>query len=142
MSTPQVDFYVLAGADPAQRDLFACRLAEKAFRLGHRIHLHVTDEQAARSLDELLWNFSDASFLPHALVGEAGNVAVRVGWRQAGAEGDLLINLDLAVPAFFDRFPRVAEIVVQEERIYRASRVHFRHYRERGIAPTTHDLRR
>jgi DNA polymerase-3 subunit chi len=142
MSAPQVDFYVLASADPAQRDLFACRLTEKAFRLGHRVHLHVADEQAARALDDLLWDFSPTGFVPHALAGDATDVAVRIGWQEAGATGDLLINLDLTVPAFFDRFARVAEIVVQEERIHRASRAHFRHYRDHGLEPTTHDLRK
>lgn len=142
MSGPQVDFYVLAGGDPAQRDLFACRLAEKAFRLGHRIHLHTGDADAARRLDALLWDFSPTGFVPHALAGEEGDVPVRIGWGGSDTSGDLLINLDLAVPRFFDRFPRVAEIVVQEEAIQRATRAHFRYYRERGIEPTTHDLRK
>jgi DNA polymerase-3 subunit chi len=142
MSTPQIDFYVLPERDPAQRALFACRLAEKAFRLGHRVHLHTAGAAEAQTLDELLWNFHPASFVPHALSGAEGDVPVRIGWGGAQAGGDLLINLDLAVPPFFDRFPRVAEIVVQSDAVQRALRDHFRLYRERGLEPQTRDLRK
>ena len=52
-ASPQIDFYLLAGSDIAQRAQFACRLTEKAFKLGHRVHIHTDDEAAATELDAL-----------------------------------------------------------------------------------------
>ena len=46
----RVDFYVLAAADATARLRFACRLAEKAYRLGHRVHLHAGSPGQAAAL--------------------------------------------------------------------------------------------
>ncbi len=140
-SAPQIDFYLLAGSDVAQRAQFACRLAEKAFRLGHRIHIHTDDETAATELDALLWRFQPTAFVPHAIGPDAQSDVV-IDWRTpADNDGDLLINLTLTVPPFFAAFRRVAEIVVDSDALQRALRSNFRHYRDRGLTPTTHDLR-
>ena len=42
----QVDFYILPSADPLARLDFACKLTEKAWRMGHRIYLHCSDAAA------------------------------------------------------------------------------------------------
>ena len=62
----KVDFYLL-GAGHNSHALFACRLAEKVWRLGHRVYLLAADPPAANELDDLLWTFSQGSFVPHAL---------------------------------------------------------------------------
>ncbi len=140
-STPQIDFYLLAGSDIAQRAQFACRLVEKAFRLGHRIHIHIDNEAAATELDDLLWRFQPTAFVPHSIGAAAGSDVV-IDWRKPTADdGDLLINLTLTVPPFFAAFQRVAEIVVDSDALQRALRSNFRHYRDRGLTPNTHDLR-
>ena len=62
----KVDFYLLGeGADSRER--IACRLAEKAWRLGNRVYVLAPDQAAAQALDELLWTFSQGSFVPHAV---------------------------------------------------------------------------
>jgi DNA polymerase-3 subunit chi len=138
---PQVDFYLLAGSDLAQRAQFACRLAEKAFRLGHRIHIHTDDEAAAVELDALLWQFQPTAFVPHTIGADAASDVI-IDWRAPTSDdGDLLINLTLTVPPFFAAFQRVAEIVVDSDALQRALRSNFRHYRDRGLTLATHDLR-
>ena len=64
----KVDFYLVD--EPGEPALlrFACRLTQKIFSLGHQIHIHAESGRQARQLDELLWSFSDLSFLPHRLV--------------------------------------------------------------------------
>lgn len=136
----QIDFYLLGGSDIAQRALFACRLTEKAFKLGHRVHLHMEDESAATELDALLWSFQPTAFVPHTLGSDTPSDVV-VDWRAPAGDGDLLINLTLTVPTFFTRFKRVAEIVVDSDALQRPLRSNFRVYRDRGLTPTTHDLR-
>lgn len=64
---PRVDFYVLQNTVPEERLLFASRLAEKAYTLGHPIYFHCPSRSMARYLDDLLWAYRKNSFLPHAL---------------------------------------------------------------------------
>ncbi len=62
----QVDFYILDEKAPRSRALFACRLTEKAFSLGHRVYVHAGTEGAARELDDLMWTFQSAASCPTA----------------------------------------------------------------------------
>lgn len=137
----EIDFYVLASQEPGQRERLACRIAEKAWLLGHEVFVHAADDAGARRLDELLWTFRDGSFVPHALAANGGPAPVRIGaGREPEAPAHLLINLDPNVPPFFSRFERVAEIVSEEAVVREAGRERFRFYRDRGYSLRTHKL--
>lgn len=143
----RVDFYVLSHGSEQQRAVFACRLAEKALRLGHGIYVHTTSPAATARLDELMWTFRDGSFLPHLPAEEAGSAdpsgrtPVLLGHEDAPADHtDLLINLSAEVPLFFSRFERVAEIVSGENEDRALARDRFRFYRDRGYSLQTHRL--
>ncbi len=137
----RVDFYVLPQEDPGERQLFACRLAEKAFREGHRIYLHTGDEAAARQLDELLWGFRRQSFLPHGLLGSEDAEHLAIGWgADPGEHHDVMINLALAVPDFVGRFERVLEIVVQDPAIREPLRDSWKRYKHFGYPIEKRDL--
>ena len=41
------------------------RLLEKAYAAGHRILVHCADAEQLKRLDQQLWTYDDASFLPH-----------------------------------------------------------------------------
>ena len=58
----QINFYALSSTDQNSRQQFACRLADKAVRLGHRVFLQVDSPEQARQMDALLWQFKPASF--------------------------------------------------------------------------------
>ncbi|HEX7048291.1 MAG TPA: DNA polymerase III subunit chi [Gammaproteobacteria bacterium] len=137
----EIDFYVLASATPGKRDALACRIAEKAVGLGHRVFVQARDAAHARALDDLLWTFRDGSFLPHSLGVDDADAPVIIS---AGEEpaGDLqvMINLSNTVPAFFSRFERVAELVDEEPAVRDAGRERFRFYRDRGYSLRTHKL--
>src|SRR3569832_2056639 len=66
----RVDFYILPDASTDGRERLACRLADKAYRLGHEVYIHARDRQHAARLDELLWTFRAGSFVPHQRVDE------------------------------------------------------------------------
>ncbi|MNC96157.1 DNA polymerase III subunit chi [compost metagenome] len=53
---------------------------------------------------------------------------------------DVLLNLADEVPAFFDRFERVLEIVAGDAAARGQSRQRFKFYRDAGLAPETHRL--
>ncbi len=137
----RVGFYVVQAAESGQRLQVAARLADKAYAQGHQIYINAVDKAQAQALDELLWSFRPASFIPHALTGEPHAEHVAIGWGQdPGKHSDLLINLQLEIPAFFSRFARVAEVVTQDEDSLAALRNSWRFYQQRGYQLEKHDL--
>ena len=143
MPMSKVDFYILPSASPAARLDFACKLCEKAWRLGHQVYLHCNDAAQRDELDARLWAFKGEAFVPHGHAEEnpGGMVVLGLG-DDPGAYQDLLINLDLKVPAFAARFARIAEVVVEDPAIRQATRDSFRFYREQGYALQDHRLQR
>lgn len=137
----QVDFYVLRQGGEQARQVFACKLAEKAYRLEHRVHIETTDQTAAEQLDQLLWTFRDGSFVPHCILGSSNNDApVTIGFGGNAAGSDLLINLADDIPSGADSFPRVAELVSSDEDSKQVSRKRFAAYRDQGHEINTHKL--
>lgn len=136
----RIDFYILQDVDLSAAARFACRLAAKALAGGHSVHLHVSDERAAAELDELLWDYPEHRFLPHGIqqtpAGQAAPVVV--GWQPPDDADGVLVNLSAEIPTFFGRFPRVAEIVVGENRDVGRDRYKF--YRDRGYPLFHHEL--
>ena len=136
-----VGFYVVQSAAPGERLRVAARLADKAFQRGHRIFINANDEAQAHALNDLLWSFRPASFLPHGLQGQEHSEAIAIGWGQEPEKhNDLLINLQLTIPPFFSRFQRVAEVVTQEPASLTALRASWKFYQERGYQLEKHDL--
>lgn len=139
----RVDFYILPDAAPDGRERLACRLADKAFRLGHEVYIHARSREQAAALDNLLWTFRAGSFIPHCRVGDGSveSVPVLIGHEEVPAHcHTLLINVAQEVPSFFSRFERVMETVDQDEENKRHGRERFRFYRDRGYALETHTL--
>ena len=147
--TERVDFYVLKGAAAKQRWTFACRLTEKAYLRDLNIVIANDTLADARSLDELLWTFSERSFVPHEVCPDEHSMdpATRVhllalrsstSWPMPGA--DLLVNLTDRLPDGWERFPRIAEIIDGDEERRRLGRERFKTYRELKVALETHQL--
>ena len=138
-----VDFYVLPSPEPSARLDFACKLTEKAWRLGHRVYLHCSDAAQRDDLDARLWRFKGESFVPHSPTEQEPDGCIVLGLGDdPGQHQDLLVNLDQRIPAFFSRFARVAEVVVDDPSMRQAARESFRFYREQGYPLQNHRLQR
>ena len=127
----------------AARERFACRIAEKAFGLGQRLHLLVGDPGTAERIDELLWTFRAGSFLPHVIdpAGSNPDTPITVGAAEPPTlAGQVLINLQDDVPGCYARFERVVEIVTADASSRQAGRRRFSFYRDNGHPPQTHQL--
>lgn len=135
----QVDFYILAAGDCAR---FACRLTEKAFRAGYRVHINSATSEQAEQLDNLLWSFRPGSFIPHRRCGLGDDeVPVLIGCgSEPETETDLLINLAGETPPFFSRFQRLAEIVDPDPQCRELGRQRYRFYQERGYPLAHHRI--
>jgi DNA polymerase-3 subunit chi len=143
--TTQVDFYLLSDSEPRAALKTACRLAEKAFDQGFKVVLRTDSSAATAQLDDLLWTFSDSSFVPHcvwpgdpALVAET---AVLVASSSGPAtHRDVLINLAPRAPEDGAAFGRVLEIVAADEDAKKLARGRWRSYRDAGLDPKSHTL--
>jgi DNA polymerase-3 subunit chi len=138
----RVDFYILAQAGESARHVFACRLAEKAYRLQNTVHIRTGDPDLAATIDELLWTFRDGSFVPHEIIGTQAAIEapVTVGSGIVPVGCDLLINLSREIPVDAASFPRIAEIVSSDEDSRVRSRQRFAAYREQGHTMDTHTI--
>jgi DNA polymerase-3 subunit chi len=137
----EATFYIFQQGTPAERPVYACRLAETAYSQGHAVYLNTPSEAAARALDELLWSFCPHSFLPHGLIGSADAERIGIGWgADPGGHHDVMINLDLQVPEFVGRFQRALEIVVPAPEIREPLRSSWRRYQHYGYPIVSHEL--
>lgn len=140
----KIDFYILRGRGELERQQFACKLAEKAYRLENSVHIQVADQASEKKLDELLWTFRDGSFVPHEVLASNGAAAptpVTIGCDKLPENGpDLLINLGNSIPDNATAFPRVAEVVTSDDDSLAQSRQRFVAYRDNGHTLDTHKL--
>ena len=142
----QVDFYILGKDSVSALLKTACRIAEKAMKQQQHIYVNAQSEAQARNLDDLLWTFSQGSFIPHRLVeiGDAQNATepVIVGFGDVPKDDNwqLIINLADTVPEFFSRYERVIEIVDANLERRAQGRERYRFYKERGYQLNTHNI--
>jgi DNA polymerase-3 subunit chi len=142
--TERVDFYVLKSASARQRWAFACRLIEKAYLKDLKIVI-VSDTLAdAQALDELLWTFNERSFIPHKVCVDEQSVdpatAVHLTVETAIPTADLLVNLAQRLPAEFQRYSRIAEVIDADEERRRQGRERFKAYRDLKLPLETHQI--
>jgi DNA polymerase III subunit chi len=139
--SPSIAFHFNAPAKVA----YACRLLRKAVGSGSSVAV-LADEAMLRKLDEALWTFSALDFVPHQISTEAAlaDSATPV-WlcesAQAGQGRQVLVNLTAQVPAGFEQFERVIEVVSLDEADRQAARSRWKHYTERGYEIVRHDLK-
>ena len=134
----RIDFYILPDVDIDAKFRFACRLAHRAIADGGQAHVRTASAEATAILDALMWSYPEGRFLAHSTATDDGAL-VRIGHEEPPAGPDeLLINLGDDVPAFFDRFSRVCEVVPGPEVV--AGRARYSQYRRRGFPLHHHEL--
>lgn len=137
----RIDFYILPDQDTDAAERFACLVSLRGLNSGLPVHIHTPSEEVAERLDALLWDYPKRRFIPHALAnGDTLDTPVHIGWQPPKHTQGLLINLSQEIPAFFGRFDRVAEIVVDVEGVKEAGRERYRQYRHKGFPINNHQL--
>lgn len=142
----RVDFYVLTNNVAEGKLRFTCRLVHKIYTLGKSAYIHAASEDQAQRLDDLMWTFDQSSFVPHRRHADRDKdepqAPIMIG-HEAPSEirsADVLISLLESVPAYADRFDRVAELVDNDPQEKQSARERFRQYRERGFELETHQV--
>jgi len=140
----RIDFYILPGSNPHDRLVFACKLTEKVWRQGMKVHIHTASDAETDRLDKLLWTFRQGSFIPHqkttASAAEREDINVLIGGVAPSDFRDLLVNLSLDLPPAFAEYQRVAELVDGETTVRTEGRKRYAAYKQQGHDLETHKL--
>lgn len=137
----QVSFYT----GVPERLAYLCRLLRKAQQSGACIGVCGPGALLDR-LDAALWNFEPTEFVPHLRL-RAGRAPeprlaetpiLLVEHSADLPHREVLLNLSLDMPAGFEQFQRVLEVVSQDAEQMQAGRQRFRQYKELGHKVSHH----
>lgn len=125
---------------------YTCRLLRKA--LGRYAKVVVSgDGDVLGRLDTSLWTFAAQSFVPHCW-SDADKTMLRASPVVLGTADSalppapLLVRLNGTAAAEFDRFPKIIEVVGQNEPALREARGRWKYYLAQGHSVTHHDIGR
>ena len=124
----RVDFYIL----PEQRTLehFVCSIAEEYFRQGERVFIHTLSDNFATKIDELLWTYSDTSFLPHGIYPDESEAPILIGNLKNFTDNRVVvINLSDQMPT---NNQHIIEIVSGNKAQRQQARDKYATYRDEG----------
>ncbi len=139
----RVSFYILNGNKEHDRQVFACRLAEKAYKQGNQVYIHTENADHAEQLNQMLWSFRADSFVPHQVNNDEPNehCPILIGHDSKPPRlMDLLINLTVEQPLFFSQFERLAELLDDNESVKTAGRQRYQFYKQRGYELDSHHI--
>jgi len=138
----QISFYTLSEEGADARILFACRLIDKAWKLGHSVFIQTQSTEQAKRLDDMLWQYQTTSFVPHCLLDEktSDESVVISPELPDGSHHDVLINLSASTHRSHLDFARVNEIVSADQDSLKQGRVRYRFYKDQGHSPETHKI--
>ena len=141
----RVDFYVTKDNAPQFALRTACRITEKAFSAGHRVHIHMNSENDCEKLNTLLWTFRDRSFIPHEvspipITDCPVTISSEKSLEMTSGHTDFLVNLSDQIPENFKQFQRIAEIIDNQPESIHAGRERYRFYRDNGLNPQHHEV--
>jgi DNA polymerase-3 subunit chi len=118
-------------------------LCEKAVAKGRQLTVFTQNRQVSEQLQQQLWHFSPASFLPSAFP-QDNSAHVSPIILDASSElliqDDILINLQTEHPPFFSRFRYLVELVGSDEADKVAARARYKFYRDRGYQIKSTDV--
>jgi DNA polymerase-3 subunit chi len=101
---------------------------------------------ALKSLSSKLWAMAPTEFLPHCLADADPTVLAQspiilsVELLGNASDSQVLLNLGAFLPAGFERFERLIELVGQDEADLQAARTRWKHYKDRGYALSRYDV--
>ena len=107
-------------------------ILEKEIFRKRKIHISVSDLNAAELLSDFLYTASLTSFLPHTIINHEERAPVHIDWEYKLLSDDFLVNLKPDISSFFSRYLRLIEIVSNDEEDKKKARDRLKFYRDRG----------
>lgn len=141
---PTVEFHILSEAGDIARMRYACQLVDAAYSQGKRIVIHVSDDNEAQKLDDMLWTFRDQAFIPHEIATAQSPANARImaliGTSVPDSFSTQLINIGTAIPAKLESLQHVIEVVDADAQRKQQARERYKQYRELGCTLETKNL--
>ncbi len=105
--------------------------------------IYTPREEHAETLDRLLWTQTSLGFTPHCRTNAAlaAETPVLITTQlDAPTDKRTLVNLSDDIPAGFDRFSHIVEIISLSNEVRLPGRDRFRFYREQDCSIESHDI--
>lgn len=121
----------------------ASALISGAWAKGKPMVVYAPDKPVADSIDRLLWTRDPLSFVPHCRANApvaAETPILITDHLENPPQTDRLMNLSRDIPAAYERFHSLIEVVGQEEDERQAARERVRFYKEQGCEVRYFDL--
>lgn len=123
--------------------LYGCRLLRKAAASAARV-LVTADASALAQLDQQLWALSSTEFVPHCFDDAPAQVLdnspiMLTQTVPENAAHAILLNLGSGVPAGFEQFARIIEIVSENDDDKRRARSRWKQYAASGCHLSSHN---
>ncbi len=144
MSSPRVDFYLLERTEPQAVLHFACRLIRKLQQQQKGAFIWAESPAQASALDDLLWTFSDESFIPHLVVHSSSpnrQAPVHISTELAHSSTfEIVLSLNQQQGTTLPSTPRIAEIISADKNIKQLSRKRYAQYRDKDFKIEVHPI--
>jgi DNA polymerase-3 subunit chi len=139
---PRIDFYKLNGQSRTSVNRFCCQLADKVVKMGNPVFVRTKDEAETRLMDDIMWTFSDSSFLPHTIIGETDerDTPVIIGHHDPTTARYLLINLSDELPEDPQKYQRIAEIINDTPQTLQKGRARYASYKNQAYPLHYHEI--
>jgi DNA polymerase III subunit chi len=136
MAPHGIDFYLLESPGDGIEKV-TCRLVAKAWNARKRAWIVARNDVQCAALDDLLWTYSQSSFIPHARVEDDPAAAVVIAAAPPSRDTAIDVIFTLRAEPLEEAFHhlRIADIIGSDETERRQARQRYRFYRERGIEP-------
>ena len=137
-----VRFYVL-NDDQVSQNVFACRLCQRALNEGLALFVWCASQEQMERLDQLLWTFQAASFVPHDIDDPTAPICLGLTVPDLFLHAEQKVGCLNLTAQTIDATPfdRVLEIIEANDAAKIAGRERFKGYKQQGITPTTHQIK-
>ena len=139
-----VNFYILPDDQLESLQKYTCKLAEEHWQSGNRVLIQTDSSADSQSLDNLLWNIRDESFIPHGIATlEPGDQQqpILISHQKINDQNfQLVINLSSRPADVSNDELGIKEILNQDEKRKQSGRQNYKTYRELGYTLKHHTL--
>lgn len=124
---------------------YACRLLRATQKKSAHV-LVLGQPDALKALSSKLWAMTATEFMPHCFAGDSADVlahspiVLSAQLIESNVQSQVLLNLGAPLPAGFERFERLIELVGQDSDDLQAARTRWKHYKDRGYALSRYDV--
>ena len=139
-----VDFYILPDDQLENLQRYSCKLAEEYWKSGSRVLIQTDSSDDSQSLDSLLWNIRDESFIPHGIATLEPvdqQQPILISHQKINDNNfQLVINLSSRPADVSNDELSIKEILNQNEQRKQSGRQNYKTYRELGYTLKHHTL--